>query len=201
MQARVQELQSWGHAVEMISRDDIMAREPHVRPTLTRPAILPLMGRRIRRRSSSAAQRAQALGVVRWNSFVGVEIRNGPCHRRPFLRRARCRCRGRCRRVRRCRHRRHGWGPHSDVSQTGDACPHRAIAAAAPDRYSYSSIHLRQQADGRILLGESWSMDTEDTDLSLTRGQQLLAKATAFLPDLAQARRDHEDRSAADAPG
>ena len=30
-------------------------------------------------------------------------------------------------------------------------------------------------------------MDTEDTDLSLTRGQQLLARAAAFLPDLAQA--------------
>jgi glycine/D-amino acid oxidase-like deaminating enzyme len=48
-------------------------------------------------------------------------------------------------------------------------------------------LHLRQQADGRILLGESWTMDTEDTDLSLARGQHLLARAAAFLPELAQA--------------
>ena len=47
-------------------------------------------------------------------------------------------------------------------------------------------IHLRQQADGRILLGESWTMETEDTDLSLVRGQQLLARAATFLPELAQ---------------
>jgi glycine/D-amino acid oxidase-like deaminating enzyme len=49
------------------------------------------------------------------------------------------------------------------------------------------TLHLRQQADGRILLGESWTMDTEDTDLSLVRGERLLARAAEFLPDLARA--------------
>jgi glycine/D-amino acid oxidase-like deaminating enzyme len=49
------------------------------------------------------------------------------------------------------------------------------------------SLHLRQQADGRLLIGESWTMETEDTDLSLARGQKILARAAEFLPALEQA--------------
>jgi glycine/D-amino acid oxidase-like deaminating enzyme len=48
-------------------------------------------------------------------------------------------------------------------------------------------LHLRQQDDGRVLLGESWTMDTDDTDLSLARGQRLLTRAASFLPELAKA--------------
>jgi glycine/D-amino acid oxidase-like deaminating enzyme len=49
------------------------------------------------------------------------------------------------------------------------------------------NIHLRQQADGRMLVGESWTMDAEDTDLSLARGRRLLERAASFLPELAEA--------------
>ena len=64
MQARVRELQSWGHAVEMIGRDDIMAREPHVRPTLTAACYSASDGATHPPSVIKALlQRAQALGV------------------------------------------------------------------------------------------------------------------------------------------
>jgi glycine/D-amino acid oxidase-like deaminating enzyme len=191
LQARVQELQSWGHAVEMISRDEIMAREPHLRPTLAAACYSASDGAThppsvIR----ALLQRAHALGVdVRTDtSLVGVEIRNGQVTgaRTPSGVLA------------------------ADVVVDAAGSDAAAIGAMAGIRIPMfpkpgtlvltvplpplvrtvihtPNIHLRQQADGRILLGESWSMDTEDTDLSLTRGQQLLTKAATFLPELAQA--------------
>jgi glycine/D-amino acid oxidase-like deaminating enzyme len=175
----------------MIGRDEIMAREPHVRPTLTAACYAASDGAThppsvIR----ALLQRAQALGVeVRTDtSLVGVEIRNG-----------------------------HVTGARlpsgvlaanvvvdaagSDAGAIGAMAGIRIPMFPKPGTLVLTvplpplvrtvihtpSIHLRQQADGRILLGESWSMDTEDTDLSLTRGQQLLARAAAFLPELAQA--------------
>jgi glycine/D-amino acid oxidase-like deaminating enzyme len=192
MQARVQELQSWGHAVEMIGRDEVMAREPQLRPTLTAACYSASDGAThppsvIR----ALLQRAQALGVeVRTDtSLVGVEIRNG-----------------------------HVTGARTP---SGVLAAETVVDAAGSDAAAIGAmagvripmfpkpgtlvltvpqpplvrtvihtptIHLRQQADGRILLGEAWSMDTEDTDLSLTRGQQLLARAATFLPELSQAR-------------
>jgi glycine/D-amino acid oxidase-like deaminating enzyme len=191
LQARVQTLQHWGHAVEMISRDELVAREPHVRPTVAAACYSASDGAAhppsvIR----ALLQRAQTLGVeVRTDtSLVGVEVRNG-----------------------------HVTGARlpsgvlaADVVVDAAGSDAAAIGAMvgiqipmfpkpgtlvltvplpplvrtvmhAPD------IHLRQQADGRILLGESWTMDTEDTDLSLARGQHLLARAATFLPELAQA--------------
>ena len=103
LQTRVQTLQSWGHTVEMISRDELIAREPHVRPTMAAacysasdgathpPSVIAAM-----------LQRAQALGVeIRTDtSLVGVEVKQWTRDRRPSpLWRARRRCRGRRRRL------------------------------------------------------------------------------------------------------
>jgi glycine/D-amino acid oxidase-like deaminating enzyme len=192
LRARVRELQSWGHAVEMIDRDELVAREPSLRPTLEAACYAASDGA-THPPSVIAAflQRAQALGAeVRTDtSLVGVEIRNG-----------------------------HVTGARipsgvlaADVVVDAAGSDAAAVGAMAGIRIPMfpkpgtlvltvplpplirsvihaPDIHLRQQADGRILLGESWSMDTEDTDLSLARGQQLLAKAATFLPELAQAR-------------
>jgi glycine/D-amino acid oxidase-like deaminating enzyme len=191
LRVRVQELQGWGHAVEMISRDELMAREPHLRPTVVAACYSSTDGAThppsvIR----ALLQRAQALGAeVRTDtSLVGLEVRNG--------------------RVTGARIPSGVLAADVVVDAAGsDAAAIGAMAGVripmfpkpgtlvltvplpplvrsvihAPD------IHLRQQADGRILLGESWTMDTEDTDLSLARGQQLLSRAATFLPELAQA--------------
>lgn len=191
LQTRVQTLQSWGHAVEMINRDELIAREPQVRPMMTAACYSASDGAThppsvIR----ALLQRAQALGAeVRTDtSLVGVEVRNGQVTgaRLPSGVLA------------------------ADVVVNAAGSDAAAIGAMAGIRIPmfpkpgtlvltvplpplvrtvmYSpDIHLRQQADGRILLGESWTMDSEDTDLSLTRGQQLLARAATFLPELAQA--------------
>jgi glycine/D-amino acid oxidase-like deaminating enzyme len=192
LRARVQELRSWGHAVEMIGRDELTAREPSLHPTIEAACYAASDGA-THPPSVIAAflQRAQALGAeVRTDtSLVGVEIRNG-----------------------------HVTGARipsgvlaADVVVDAAGSDAAAVGAMAGIRIPMfpkpgtlvltvplpplirsvihaPDIHLRQQADGRILLGESWSMDTEDTDLSLARGQQLLAKAATFLPELAQAR-------------
>jgi glycine/D-amino acid oxidase-like deaminating enzyme len=191
LRARVEELQSWGHAVEMISRDELMAREPRLRPTAAAACYCASDGAThppsvIR----ALLQRAQALGVEVHTdtSLVGVEVRSG-----------------------------HVTGARtpsgvlaadvvvdaagSDAAAVGAMVGIRIPMFPKPGTLVLTvplpplvrtvihapDIHLRQQADGRILLGESWSMDTEDTDLSLTRGQQLLARAATFLPELSQA--------------
>jgi glycine/D-amino acid oxidase-like deaminating enzyme len=191
LRTRVQELQSWGHAVEMISRNDLIAREPHLRPTMTAACYSSSDGAThppsvIR----ALLQRAQALGVeVRTDtSLVGVEVRNGQVTgaRTPSGVLA------------------------ADVVVDAAGSDAAAIGAMAGIRIPMfpkpgtlvltvplpplvrtvihtPTMHLRQQADGRILLGESWTMDTEDTDLSLARGQHLLTRAASFLPALAQA--------------
>jgi glycine/D-amino acid oxidase-like deaminating enzyme len=191
LRARVQELQSWGHAVEMIRRDELMAREPHLRPTVAAACYSSADGAThppsvIR----ALLQRAQALGAeVRSDtSLVGIEVRNGRVTgaRIPSGVLA------------------------ADVVVDAAGSDAAAIGAMAGIRIPMfpkpgtlvltvplpplvrtvihaPNIHLRQQADGRILLGESWTMDTEDTDLSLARGQQLLSRAATFLPELAQA--------------
>ena len=87
---------------------------------------------------------------------------------------------------RRC-HWRDGRGAHSDVSQTRDLGPYCPVTATGSQCHLLATIHLRQQADGRMLVGESWAMEAEDTDLSLARGQGILERAASFLPELAQA--------------
>jgi glycine/D-amino acid oxidase-like deaminating enzyme len=191
LRARVQELQSWGHAVEMISRDELMAREPHLRSTAEAACYSASDGATHPPSVISALlQRAQALGAeVRTDtSLVSVEIRNG--------------------RVSGARIPSGVLAADVVVNAAGvDAAAIGAMAGVRMPMFPkpgtlvltvplpplvrsviYSpDLHLRQQADGRILLGESWTMDTEDTDLSLGRGQHLLARAAAFLPELAQA--------------
>lgn len=191
LQARVRELQSWGHAVEMISGAELTAREPHLRPAIEAACYSASDGAThppsvIR----ALLQRAQALGaeVHTDTSLVGIEVRNGQVTgaRMPSGVLA------------------------ADVVVDAAGSDAAAIGAMAGVRIPMfpkpgtlvltvplpplvrsvihtPDIHLRQQADGRILLGESWSMDTEDTDLSLARGQQLLARAATFLPELAKA--------------
>ena len=176
LQRRVRELQSWGHTVEMISRDELTAREPHLRPTLAAACYSASDGAAhppsvIR----ALLQRAQALGVeVRTDtSLIGVEVHNGQVTV-------------------------HGPPPECSPPMSSSTPPGLTLPLSAPwPEYAsrcfpslarssspcrlpplirtviYTpNIHLRQQADGRILLGESWTMDAEDTDLSLARGQR-----------------------------
>jgi glycine/D-amino acid oxidase-like deaminating enzyme len=191
LRARVRELQSWGHAVAMISRDELVAREPYLRPTVEAACYAAFDGAThppsvIR----ALLQRAQALGAeVRTDtSLVGLELRHG--------------------RVTGARTPSEVLAADVVINAAGsDAAAIGAMAGVhipmfpkpgtlvltvplpplvrsviyAPD------IHLRQQADGRMLVGESWTMETEDTDLSLGRGQRILSRAAAFLPELAQA--------------
>jgi glycine/D-amino acid oxidase-like deaminating enzyme len=191
LRARVKALQSWGHPVKLISRDELIAREPHVRPTVAAACYSSFDGAA---HPPSVIQafltRAQALGAeVRTDtSLVGVEIRHGrvTAARTPAEPIA------------------------ADVVVNAAGADAAAIGAMAGVRIPMfpkpgtlvltvplppllrtvvhaANLHLRQQADGRMLLGESWTMDTEDTDLSLTRAQRLLIRATEFLPELAQA--------------
>ena len=191
LQARVKELQSWGHPVELISRDELIAREPHVRPTVAAACYSSFEGA-VHPPSVIHAflTRAQALGAeVRTDtSLVGVEIRHG--------------------RVTAARTPAEPIAADMVVNAAGaDAAAIGAMAGVRIPMFPKPgtlvltvplpplirtvihapNLHLRQQADGRILLGESWAMDTEDTDLSLTRAQRLLTRATEFLPELAQA--------------
>jgi glycine/D-amino acid oxidase-like deaminating enzyme len=191
LQARVQELQSWGHAVQMISRDELMAREPYLRPTVEAACYSSSDGAThppsvIR----ALLQRSQALGAdVRTDtSLVGVEIRNG--------------------RVTGVRTPSEVLAADAVVNAAGsDAAAIGAMAGVRIPMFPKPgtlvltvplpplirgvihspSIHLRQQDDGRMLVGESWTMDAEDTDLSLARGQRLLERAASFLPELAKA--------------
>jgi glycine/D-amino acid oxidase-like deaminating enzyme len=192
LRARVQELRSWGHEVEMISREELLRREPRLRPSLAAACYAASDGAThppsvIR----ALLQRAAALGVeVRTDtSLVGVEVNHG--------------------RVTGARIPTGVLAADVVVDAAGsDAAAIGAMVGihipmfpkpgtlvlTVPQPALIQSVihtprlHLRQQADGRILLGESWSMETEDTDLSLARGQRLLAAASAFLPELAQAR-------------
>ena len=191
LHARVQELQSWGHPVEMISRDEVIAREPHLRPALAAACYSPLDGAAHPPSVINALlTRAQALGAeVRTDtSLVGVEIRNG--------------------RVIAARTPAELIATDMVVNAAGaDAAAIGAMAGVQIPMFPKPgtlvltvplpplirtvihapNLHLRQQADGRVLLGESWTMDAEDTDLSLTRAQRLLTRAAQFLPELAQA--------------
>ena len=191
LRARVRELQGWGHAVEMISRGELIAREPYLRPTVEAACYSAFDGAThppsvIR----ALLQRAQALGAeVRTDtSLVGVETRNAQVigARTPSEVLA------------------------ADVVVNAAGADAAAVGAMAGVRIPvfpkpgtlvltvplsplvrsviYSpNIHLRQQADGRMLVGESWTMDAEDTDLSLARGRRLLERAASFLPELAEA--------------
>ncbi len=191
LRARIRELRSWGHEVEMISGAELTAREPHLRPTIEAACYSAADGAThppsvIR----ALLQRAQALGaeVHTDTSLVGIEVRNGRVTgaRVPSGVLA------------------------ADVVVDAAGSDAAAVGAMAGIRIPMfpkpgtlvltvplpplvrtvihtPDIHLRQQADGRILLGEAWSMDTEDTDLSLARGQQLLNRAASFLPELAKA--------------
>jgi glycine/D-amino acid oxidase-like deaminating enzyme len=191
LRTRVQELQSWGHEVEMISRDELVAREPYLRPTLEAACHASFDGATHPPSVVKALlQCSQTLGAeVRTDtSLVGVETRNGRVT---------------------------GARTPSEVLATdvvidaagSDAAAVGAMAGVRIPMFPkpgtlvltvplpplvrsviYSpDIHLRQQADGRLLLGESRTMEGEDTDLSLARGQRLLERATSFLPELAQA--------------
>jgi glycine/D-amino acid oxidase-like deaminating enzyme len=191
LRTRVKELQSWGHAVEMMSRDELMAREPYLRPTMAAACYASCDGAThppsvIR----ALLQRAQSLGAEARldTSLVGVEIRHG--------------------RVTGARTPTAVLVADVVVNAAGsDAAAVGAMVGVGIPMFPKPGtlvltvplpplvrsvihtpdIHLRQQADGRILLGESWTMDTEDTDLSLARGQRLLTRAASFLPGLAQA--------------
>jgi glycine/D-amino acid oxidase-like deaminating enzyme len=191
LRARVQELQSWGHAVEMISRDELMAREPYLRPMLEAACYAAFDGATHPPSVINALlQRSQSLGAeVRTDtSLVGIEIRNG--------------------RVTGARTPSEVLTADAVVNAAGsDAAAIGAMAGVRLPMFPkpgtlvltvplpplvrsviYSpSIHLRQQADGRMLVGESWTMDAEDTDLSLARGQRILERAVSFMPELAQA--------------
>jgi glycine/D-amino acid oxidase-like deaminating enzyme len=175
----------------MISRDELIAREPYLRPTVEAACYSPFDGAThppsvIR----ALLQRSQSLGaVVRTDtSLVGVDIRKGH--------------------VSGARTPSEVLAADAVVNAAGaDAAAIGAMAGVHIPMFPkpgtlvltvplppfvrsviYSpNIHLRQQADGRILVGESWTMDVEDTDLSLARGQRLLASAASFLPELAQA--------------
>jgi glycine/D-amino acid oxidase-like deaminating enzyme len=191
LRARVKELQSWGHAVEMISRDELIAREPYLRPTIEAACYSAFDGATHPPSVIRAfLQRAQSLGAeVRTDtSLVGIDIGDGRVTgaRTPAEVLA------------------------ADVVVNAAGSDAAAIGAMAGIRLPmfpkpgtlvltvplpplvrsviYSpNIHLRQQADGRMLVGESWTMDVEDTDLSLARGQRLLERAASFLPELAEA--------------
>jgi glycine/D-amino acid oxidase-like deaminating enzyme len=192
LRARVQELQGWGHPVEMIGRDELMAREPHLRPGIVAAACYSAFDGAAHPPSVIAAflQRAQALGAaIRTDtSLVGVESRNG--------------------RVSGARTPAEVIPADAVVNAAGaDAAAVGAMAGVRIPMFPKPGtlvltvplppllrsvihaphLHLRQQADGRILLGESWTMDSEDTDLSLARAQRLLSQASAFLPALAEA--------------
>jgi len=192
LRARVQELRSWGHSVEMISRDDLVAREPHIRPGTVAAACYSSFDGAVHPPSVIRAflQRAQALGAeVRTDTgLIGIESRQG--------------------RVTGARTSTEIIPADVVVNAAGaDAAAVGAMAGIRIPMFPKPgtlvltvplpplvraviyppNLHLRQQADGRMLVGESWSMDTEDTDLSLTRAQGLLARASAFLPELAQA--------------
>jgi glycine/D-amino acid oxidase-like deaminating enzyme len=191
LRARVRELQSWGHAVEMISRDELIAREPYLRPGLEAACYSPFDGATHPPSVIKALlQRSQSLGaVVRTDtSLVGVDIRHGH--------------------VTGARTPSEVLAADAVVNAAGvDAAAIGAMAGVHIPMFPkpgtlvltvplpplirsviYSpNIHLRQQADGRMLVGESWTLDAEDTDLSLARGQRLLASAASFLPALSQA--------------
>jgi glycine/D-amino acid oxidase-like deaminating enzyme len=191
LRARVQELQSWGHPVSMISREDLMAREPHLRPTLTAACYSSFDGAAHPPSVIHALlTRAQALGaeVQTDTSLVGVEVRHG--------------------RVTGARTPSGVLAADVVVNTAGaDAAAVGAMAGIHIPMFPKpgtlvltvpmpplvrsviyaSNIHLRQQADGRLLVGESWTMDAEDTDLSLARGQKILARAAESLPELAHA--------------
>ena len=191
LRSRVQELQSWGHAVAMISRDELVAREPYLRPTVQAACYASFDGATHPPSVIKALLlRSQALGAeIRTDtSLVGVEIRHGRIT---------------------------GARTPSEVLATDaviDAAGSDAAAIGAmvgvhipmfpkPGTLVLTvplpplvrsviyapTMHLRQQADGRMLVGESWAMEAEDTDLSLARGQRMLEQAAAFLPELAQA--------------
>jgi len=191
LHARVKELQSWGHPVEMITREELIAREPHVRPSMVAACHSAFDGATHPPSVIRAfLQRAQALGaeVRTETSVVGVEIRNGRVT---------------------------GARTPSDLlpadvvvdAAGADAAAIGAMAGVQIPMFPkpgtlvltvplppliravlfHPDLHIRQQADGRMLLGESWSMDTEDTDLSLARGQRILRRAAECLPEIAQA--------------
>jgi glycine/D-amino acid oxidase-like deaminating enzyme len=191
LRTRVQELQSWGHPVGLITREDLVAREPHLRPTLTAACYSSLDGATHPPSVIHALlTRAQALGaeVQTDTSLVGIEVRHG--------------------RVTGARTPSGVLEADVVVNTAGsDAAAVSAMAGIHLPMFPkpgtlvltvpmpplvrsviYApNIHLRQQADGRLLVGESWTMDAEDTDLSLVRGQKILARAAEFLPELAQA--------------
>lgn len=192
LRARVQELQSWGHPIALITPEELSAREPCLRAQPLAACYTPFDGATHPPSVIRAfLQRAQDLGAdIRADtSLVGVEVSQGRVSgvRTPTDRLA------------------------ADVVVNAAGADAAAVGAMAGVRIPMfpkpgtlvltvpqpplirsvihtPALHLRQQADGRILLGESWTMDTEDTDLSLARGERLLARAAEFLPDLAHAR-------------
>jgi glycine/D-amino acid oxidase-like deaminating enzyme len=192
LRAHVQELQRWGHPVEMIGPEDLMAREPHLRPGPVAAACYSSLDGAVHPPSVIRAflQRAQALGAeVRTDTaLIGLESRHG--------------------RVTGARTPTEVIPADAVVNAAGaDAAAVGAMAGIRIPMFPKPgtlvltvplpplvraviyppNLHLRQQADGRMLVGESWSMDTEDTDLSLARAQSLIARASAYLPELARA--------------
>jgi glycine/D-amino acid oxidase-like deaminating enzyme len=192
LRAHVQKLQGWGHPVTMISREDLLAREPHLRPGTVAAACYSSFDGATHPPSVIQAflHRAQDLGAaVRTDtSLTGVEIQNGrvagartPAEIIPAD--AVVNAAG------------------SDAAAIGVMVDIHIPMFPKPGTLVLTvpqppllrtvvhapRLHLRQQADGRILLGESWTMDAEDTDLSLVRAQGLLARAAEFFPPLAEA--------------
>jgi glycine/D-amino acid oxidase-like deaminating enzyme len=192
LQARVEELRSWGHPVAMLSRDELLAIEPHLRPTAVAAACYSPFDGAAHPPSvvSAFLRRAQALGAeVRADtSVIGLETRGG--------------------RVTGARTPAGTIPADAVVNAAGaDAAAIGAMAGVEIPMFPKPgtlvltvplpplvrtvihapTLHLRQQADGRILLGESWTLETEDTDLSLARARRLLARAAEFLPELAAA--------------
>jgi len=191
LRARVQQLQSWGDPVELITAEDLLAREPHLRAHPLAACYSPSDGATHPPSVVRALlQRAQTLGAeVRVEtSLVGVEVSRG--------------------RVTGARTPTDRLDADVVVNAAGaDAAAIGAMAGVSIPMFPKPGtlvltvplpplvrsvvyapgLHFRQQADGRLLLGEDWTMDTEDTDLSLARGQRLLARASAFLPELAHA--------------
>ncbi len=191
LRSRVKTLQSWGHPVELITREALVAREPHLHPTVAAACYSSFDGATHPPSAIRAfLQRAQALGaeVRTETSLIGIEIQGGkvtgvrtPAERLPAdavvnAAGADAAAIGVMAGVRIPMFPKPG-----TLVLTVPLPPLIRAVVHAPD------LHFRQQADGRILLGESWTMDTEDTDLSLDRAQGLLARAAAFLPDLAGA--------------
>ncbi|RKU20522.1 hypothetical protein C6500_08740 [Candidatus Poribacteria bacterium] len=200
LRQRVQQIQTWGYPCRLITRDEMLALEPHLHPTTVAAASFSEADIHVEtdRFIGVCLQRACESGVVvhPQTSVTGFVIRNGsvaavktanaefPCDvvvlasgvqttELAFLTQT---------------HIPQQRSPGIVIKTTPcDKVLHNVAVIHAPPRdESYQHLHLRQLADGSLRIGQG-TQEGINRDDSQQHADALLARAKAYLPAIADA--------------